>query len=124
MTDFIIKDGENGLLCRMGDVQGFSDAIIKLDRDHELLGNMSNKAIIEATTRFNSECFCNSWARLLIHVVKNDSVRSESLSWDQFELAPPFQQRKGLRRLNRFVPRSVKEQIRLMFENFKARKFF
>lgn len=65
ITTSCVEDGVNGFLPHVGEVQAFSDAIIKLGSNHENLTRMSNLSAEKAKTDFSVERMGNDYLRLI-----------------------------------------------------------
>jgi N-acetyl-alpha-D-glucosaminyl L-malate synthase BshA len=51
----VVRDGETGVLCEVGDVPGMADAAIRILRDRRLWSAMSELAVADARERFSLE---------------------------------------------------------------------
>lgn len=60
----VIRDGVNGLLCPVGDIDALSNACVKLLKDDELRSRMSSDARICAVKCFNAEAIANQYVEL------------------------------------------------------------
>jgi glycosyltransferase involved in cell wall biosynthesis len=49
----VVRDGETGILCDVGDVAGMSDAAVEILRDEQRWHSMSTLAISDARERFS-----------------------------------------------------------------------
>jgi glycosyltransferase involved in cell wall biosynthesis len=68
-SDFIIEDGVSGFLCPIGDTKAFADAILRLDRDRDLLTRMSAAARKRVEERFTLERMIEGYDQALSEVL-------------------------------------------------------
>jgi glycosyltransferase involved in cell wall biosynthesis len=62
-TAELVEDGVTGLLYEPGDIDALAQAIVRLDRDRELLRQLGERAQAWATQRFTSEAYGRDLAR-------------------------------------------------------------
>jgi hypothetical protein len=80
---------------------------------------MAEVASADVSTRFHADGFGEAWCGLFEEVT-SQLGESPPRTWEDFELALPFQRRKGFRRAYGLFPRAFKENIRMMLENLRA----
>jgi glycosyltransferase involved in cell wall biosynthesis len=60
----IVNHGTDGLICPVGDIDGFADNVLRLAGDENLLGEMSRNAV-ENARRFDKDRIMRRWQDLL-----------------------------------------------------------
>ncbi len=120
VTDFIIREGESGILCPPGDARSFAEAVIGLHKDRGLLEEMSAMARKEASSRFSLDKFGRSYADLFDEVFLEPPLEWSRRTWRRFEVCPPCRPTLSSR-LPGFIKPSLRK-IRSMLTNLsKAR---
>jgi L-malate glycosyltransferase len=66
----VVKDGETGVLCAVGDVDGMSGAAIELLRDDSKWSTMSSAAAADARARFGMDDIVKRYEDLYMHSVR------------------------------------------------------
>lgn len=107
ITDFILEEGQTGLLCGIGKEDEFARAIERLHLDRALLRRMNQAAAASARTRFHCERMAADYANLFTGLIRHPTPRMAPLPWTDFALPAPF--RPSWRS---FVPKPVKKMIR------------
>lgn len=106
ISDFIIEDGVNGMLCGIGNTGEFASAIRCLDGDHCLQKNMAAQAKKTVSERFSLRRMGEDYDRMFNEVM-NEANNYIPVSWDKFVLnsnyTPSFRN---------YVPDWVKNIIR------------
>ena len=69
VTDFIIEDGVSGLLCPLGSSECFAEAVLRLDRDRDLLARMSVAARRRIEEHFTVGQMVERYDRALLEVL-------------------------------------------------------
>lgn len=69
----IIKDGQNGILVRNGDIQGLADAMIRLMKDSDLRGKMSAEAR-KVVDRYSEDTVMKKWTDLFENLVMGQNA--------------------------------------------------
>jgi glycosyltransferase involved in cell wall biosynthesis len=68
-TDILIKDNDTGILVDIGDVEAIYQAIIKLWKERDLLGEMSKAAVLYSRENFSLEAMGNKYYTLITDAV-------------------------------------------------------
>src|SRR5262249_53288085 len=68
VTDWILRDGEAGMLCDIGDVGAFANAIESLASDRQRFTKLSSAARQQVEERYNFDQFSKAWAALFSRV--------------------------------------------------------
>ena len=115
ITDWILKDGVDGLLCPVGDAAAFAAAVERLHRDRDLLASASAAARRTVADRFDVADQAESYAALFAAAC-DEPDGPPPKPWDAFEAYrdPP-------KRLP-FVPDSWKRAARAGLEHWRTRK--
>ena len=114
VTDFIIDDGQTGILCPVGDVATFAEAIVELHHDRARLGKLGRAAAAAALSRFSIERLATDYAGVLDTVMAEALVAPPPLPWDRFRVASPY--RPTWRDA---IPRPIKRLIRRLLYKLK-----
>ena len=114
VTDFIINDGNNGLLFEVGDAGRAAHQLIRLCNDHQLLTRLRLAGESRAQD-FNLSKFGSSYAQLLKRV--EDTPRSINLPLPISSWSLPSGMTPGLRR---FLPAGVKGYLRIARERVRG----
>lgn len=69
----IIKDGQNGILVRNGDIQGLADAMIRLMKDCDLRKRMSAEAR-KVVDRYSEDTVMKKWTDLFENLVMGQNA--------------------------------------------------
>ncbi len=77
VTDMVIEDGVSGFLCPIGKSSAFADAIARLDKDRELLAEMSQSARKRIEERFTLERMVDDYDHLFRQVLNEPPVDYE-----------------------------------------------
>ena len=72
----VVRDGETGALCAVGDVEGMSAAAIRLLTDDALWHSMSTRAAADARARFSLEQVVAQYEAFYVDVL-GDSLRAD-----------------------------------------------
>jgi glycosyltransferase involved in cell wall biosynthesis len=99
VTDWIVRDGETGFTCEIGNTEQFASKIMLLGRDRGLLECMQRNASEDYRNRFTAEREAESYMGLFLSFLSTPD-RKGDLSWDEYgydslKMSP----------LRRFVPR-------------------
>lgn len=114
VTDFVINDGETGLLFPVGSVNMAADAIQRLANDRAWLGRLASSAKASVTARFGTQKMAEAYFE---QIQRLKDVRPpgagpldvESWSYPS-ELKPNWR---------RFVPTPIKNIARVVLENMR-----
>jgi glycosyltransferase involved in cell wall biosynthesis len=68
-AEYLIQDGENGLLVDIGDTEGFANAIIKLLNDNNLREKIENNAL-KLNHELSIDVIADEWIRCFEGVIK------------------------------------------------------
>jgi glycosyltransferase involved in cell wall biosynthesis len=74
-TDHVVSNKENGYLCNIDNLQCFSDAIVKLQKEKNLLKEMSKKAWEKVFNDFSRDAMASSYIDLINSLQKNHKIR-------------------------------------------------
>ena len=107
ITDFLIEEGRTGYLCKLGDADGFADAIATLQADRDRLAAMSRDVGAEARARYSNETAAQSYAGLLRDVMTAPAPSVTPRAWSDFQPDPNF---PGYWR--HWIPAGVKQVLR------------
>lgn len=103
VTDFVITDGQDGLLFKVGDVQGAAHAIKCLAQDRPLLTRLSQAARQNVHDRFQLKDMAAAYAKLLREIKQSPPPISEPLPMTSW--AYPRGLKPGLRT---YLPKGIK----------------
>lgn len=67
----VIKDGESGFICELGDIETVAAKGIKILTDHQLHQAFSENAIMTARTRFSAEQIVTQYENIYYRLLKN-----------------------------------------------------
>ncbi|MDP2895535.1 MAG: glycosyltransferase family 4 protein [bacterium] len=77
VTDFIIEDGVSGFLCPIGDTRAFAQAVLRLDRDRELLARMSAAARRRVEENFTLQKMVDGYDRVFRELLAEPPLHVE-----------------------------------------------
>lgn len=121
VTDWIVRDGETGILCALDDVGAFAVACERLHRDRGLMHELSQTGARDVVKRFNLPAFGRAWSAVFEQVIQNPR-RALPLDWKRFRTPLPFQGTLAHRLLWRHVSRAWKDRARTIAENLSVRR--
>lgn len=78
ITDFAITDKEDGRLVSVGDVRGFTDSIVALVSDRDMLSRMSVAARKTAVSRFSYEVMGEKYLDIALELIEKRQVKISS----------------------------------------------
>ncbi len=107
VTDYIVDQGKNGILCHVGDTAGFAEAIRRLAANRKLLLHMACMARRTVEERFSLERMGHDYDRLFREVLNEPAPDVRVWPWSEFRTERAY--RVGLRR---WVPTVVKNLVR------------
>jgi len=107
VTDYVIRDNENGRLFDIGDVATAAAMIRSLAEDRASLARLSAAAAKEVRERFSAAVMGQSYFDLIQNVRANPPALAKPLPLEQWAYPASF--RPGL---GRWMPRSLKTVIR------------
>jgi glycosyltransferase involved in cell wall biosynthesis len=110
VTDFLIRDGDNGLLFAIGDTDAAAAHLLYLYRNAEARAAMGRSAAGSAG-RFDLPRFGEAYAKVLEHVLKSHHPINVPLAMTDWRM--PGLLGPGLRR---FVPAGMKNSLRIVRE--------
>ena len=108
VTDYVVREGETGLLFPIGDTAAAAEAIRRLHRDRPLWARLSEEARRDVHERFSVETVGASYASLLRELRANPPAIQPPL--DPRDWSYPREFSQGLKR---FIPERVKESLRV-----------
>lgn len=111
VTDFVVRDGENGILFDFGDVRSAASAIASLAADRDRLVELSAAAHRKIGNRFNLEAMAQSYLEVLSRVMADPPRIRDRLPMAQWDY--PSGLRPGLRT---YLPMGLKNWLRLRRE--------
>lgn len=74
-TDHVVKDRENGYLCKIDKLECFSDALVELCKDKNVLKTMANKAWKTIFTNFSKDTMGSSYIDLINSLKINNQIK-------------------------------------------------
>ena len=113
VTDWVVEDGESGVLVPIDDVTRFAQAIVELSRDREKLGEMASNAKNRVRHLFNADQMARDYVGLFRRVYSDQMKRRVPVPIEAFQPSPVY--RKTWRR---FVPSAAKLFVRRMRERY------
>jgi hypothetical protein len=114
VTDFVVRDGEDGLLFDIGDVRAAAKAVAGLAADRDRLARLSLAARRNTAVRFNLAAMAGAYFDILSAVITNPpAVR---LPLPMVRWAYSLRLRPGLRT---YLPLGVKNWMRLWRERLR-----
>ena len=116
-TDFMIRQGETGLLVDQGDTDGLAKALADLAKNRTRLADMSNAVARDARDRFSNLRAAQAYASLFKDVAARPPMPVSVRPWSAFEPDPNFPQT-----WRRFVPPALKDQARKLRALASARR--
>jgi len=114
VTDWILRDGELGMLASIGDERAFAAAIESLANDASRLAKFSAAARDEARTKYTLEAFGRAWKELFVSVAQRPVPPGRRSDVSQLQIVNHSSWR-------RFLPESLKGRLRGMLERLLAR---
>jgi len=109
VTDFIIEDGKEGLLCPVGGFRSFAKAIASLHRNRRTLAEMSQAARLKIERNFSLGQMAASYDRELRRVLEEEPLADGARAWSEF-------------RIPRILRKTWRTKVPLPVKNF-ARKW-
>lgn len=106
ITDFVIADGQSGLLCETGDTVSFANQIATLHHDRMKLDAMHGNASAIARQRFSNDVACGAYAELFHSVMEKEPPDCVERPWSEFIPDPNFSYT-----WRRYVPKSIKSAL-------------
>lgn len=113
VTDFVIRDGEDGLLFAMGDVRAAALHVRQLAAEPVKLAMLSDAARKSVAGRFELGGMANAYLEVIRGVIKSPRAIKDSLPLERW--AYPAGLKPGLRT---YLPNGVKKWLRLWRERF------
>ncbi|WP_138466102.1 glycosyltransferase [Poseidonocella sp. HB161398] len=110
ITDFLLKDGETGLLSPVGDVDGFAASIVALAGDRARTAQMSRAVAASARAEFSVEACRAAYVALFGEVMADAPPAWTPRPWSRFETDPLFRPRP----LARLIPARQRRMLRSM----------
>lgn len=111
VTDFVVNDGENGLLFKVGDVAGAAAAIQRLAEDRGLLARLAVAARQNAVHRFDLPGMVQAYADVLNQIAANPPLIAPAKPMTDWNY--PRGLKPGLRT---YLPDGVKNLLRVWRE--------
>lgn len=111
VTDFVVNDGENGLLFPVGDVAGAAAAIQRLAEDRGLLARLSAAARQNAAHRFDLPGMARAYAAVLNPIAANPPLIAPAKAMADWSY--PRGLKPGLRT---YLPNGLKNLLRVWRE--------
>lgn len=90
ITDFLIKTGRTGFIEKLGDAEGFAEAIAALHADRAQLVSLSRAVGLEARARYTDEVAADAYATLIRDVMAAPTPDWAPLPWSAFKPDPNF----------------------------------
>ena len=113
VTDWIVDNEVNGLICNQGNSQQFAECVRRLYYDNNLLESMSKSATKKVTRNYNLEKIGASYNKVFCEVITDPEPATAPEPWCNFKPAMKFQPT-----WRRFVPEVVKGKARNIYERF------
>ena len=113
VTDFTVRDGETGVLCPVGDVGCFADAVARLDADRDWLAQLSAAAAADAADRFSADRMAEAYVSVF-EEVETSWTDPPPLPWSAFRMHPAVRPtwRTRIPRPVRVLARNVLDRLR------------
>lgn len=111
VTDFVIKDGESGLLFNIGNVQAATTSLISLIKNRNLLENISAAAQKDVRSRFNLSLMGSAYSDMIGKILRTPKEIRTPLPFSNWSY--PLGLKSGLRT---HLPESLKNWLRVMRE--------
>jgi glycosyltransferase involved in cell wall biosynthesis len=111
VTDFVIRDGIDGLLFDMGDVRAAARHIRRLVEEPKMLATLSHAARDSSSGRFELSDMANDYYDVVRSVIERPCELKEPLPIDSWEYPPGL--KPGLRS---YLPSNVKKWLRVLRE--------
>ena len=111
--DMVVRDGANGLLCRVGDAGAFARAIMTLARDRVRLQRMSLAARKTIEEHFTMDRMIEAHDRVFTELLHRPRENYQPAPLSEIKV-PKFARRSW----RAFVPRPVKNLVRTWAERF------
>lgn len=113
VTDFVVRDGQDGLLFDIGDTRVAAQHIARLAADRAMLGRLSAEARQNVSGRFELAAMAGNYFEVVREVAESPRKVSKPLPIEIW--AFPAGLRPGLRT---YLPEGVKKWLRLWRERF------
>lgn len=92
LIDYVVKDGETGVLASPGDTRALADKITWLHRHRDRLQAYSRNAADDGRKRFSIERVVDDYASLLHEVMSAPLIPWQPRPWSDFRVDPAFAQ--------------------------------
>ncbi|CAN5559174.1 glycosyltransferase family 4 protein [soil metagenome] len=109
VTDYVLRDNENGRLFTIGDVATAAKMIRSLAEDRDSLARLSSAAVASVQADFSAQVMGRSYFDLIQKVRNSPPVLAKPLSLDAWDYPSSF--RAGI---GRWMPQPIKAAIRSM----------
>lgn len=107
VTDWIVRHGETGFVCPIGDMRVFSSKIVELAQNREQWATMSITAQKDIADRFDLARMGREYVRVLRDVLLEPIMDSRPHPWSAFRLDPVYAPT-----WRRYVPQFLKNLAR------------
>ncbi len=109
ITDFIIDEGTNGILCPMGETTTFARKIAELSTDRDRLQAMSLAAAGTARKRFSNRRAAVAYAQLFQEVMGKYPPPWIPVAWSDFTRDPNFEHS-----WREFIPKQMRTALKTL----------
>jgi glycosyltransferase involved in cell wall biosynthesis len=107
VTDYVIRDGQTGILFPMDDVAAAAEAIRRLAQDRQLLESLRSAGMDDCRRRFDAVAMGPRWAELLRSLRQQPPDIVTPLPLEQWNYPPGFRPT-----WRRWIPERLKNMIR------------
>lgn len=115
ITDFLIKDGQTGLLAETSNTKLFAEKIATLAKGPAKLERMRNSLLEDAQARFTTQTCKRAYVDFFQQIMGEKPAPIAPKEWSQFQPDPMFKERF----INRLMPAKSRAALKSLYRHTK-----
>lgn len=117
ITDFLLKDGQTGLLAQTGNADEFAGKIVSLMKDVTKLAEMKKALALDARDRFSTEKCATTYVNFFHEIMSETPPDIAPIPWSAFKPDPLFRESLA----SRLLSSKSREKLKRMFRQTGSR---